>query len=108
MVAREHHRPQAQAALYRFGTKTADFHLCQSCGVIPVVTCMLEGRQYAVLNVNAFDDIDPAIFDQSPTDFEGETVDTRLPKMSAPERRRVIELFSFEDDRARAQAFLER
>ena len=31
---------------YRFATETADFHICLTCGVIPVVTCMIEGTQY--------------------------------------------------------------
>ena len=71
---------QSRAARYRFGTKTADFHLCQSCGVIPIVTCEMDGRQYAVFNTNTFDDVDPALFDQSPTDFEGENIDARLAR----------------------------
>ena len=69
-----------QAVAYQFGTKTADFHVCATCGVPPVVTCTMEGRQYAVLNINTFEDVDPAMFDQSPTDFDGETVGSRLAR----------------------------
>jgi hypothetical protein len=29
----------SQVTLYRFGTKTADFHVCITCGVMPVATC---------------------------------------------------------------------
>ncbi len=70
----------ARASQYQFGTKTAEFHLCLTCGVIPAATCTMDGSQYAVLNVNTFDDVEPFQFDSSPTDFEGETVDDRLAR----------------------------
>ena len=35
---------------YRIGTKTADFHVCSTCGVVPIVTCVIEGTRYAVVN----------------------------------------------------------
>lgn len=35
----------------------ADFHVCFTCGAIPIVTCMIEGIRYAVFNVNTFDDV---------------------------------------------------
>jgi hypothetical protein len=38
----------------------------------------IDGRQYAVVNVYAFDDSDRMEFDVSCTDFDGETVDQRL------------------------------
>ncbi len=37
---------------YEFGTKTAQFHVCPVCGVVPVVTSRLDGRVYGVVNVN--------------------------------------------------------
>ncbi len=70
----------SQAARYRFGTKTADFHICLTCGVLPVVTCTIEGRHYGVLNVNAFDDVAPSEFIETATDFDGETTETRLAR----------------------------
>ena len=75
-----HIADQTKAAPYRFGTKTADFHVCLSCGVLPIVTCEMEGRQYAVLNIKTFNDVDPSTFISAPTDFEGETVDDRLAR----------------------------
>src|SRR5262249_10229310 len=33
---------------YRFGTRTADFHICLTCGVVPLATCLIEGARYAV------------------------------------------------------------
>lgn len=65
---------------YRFGTKTADFNLCLTCGVIPIVTCVIDGRCYAVVNANAFDGVDRAELVANPIDFEGETGDSRLAR----------------------------
>ena len=65
---------------YRFGTKTADFHVCLTCGAVPIVTCVIEGIRYAVLNVNTFDDVDRSEFIEAATNFEGERAETRLAR----------------------------
>jgi hypothetical protein len=65
---------------YRFGTKTADFHVCLTCGVIPVVTCVIEGTQYGVVNVNTFDDVDRSQLVETAADFAGETTENRLSR----------------------------
>ena len=65
---------------YRFGTETADFHVCSTCGVVPLVTCAIEGTRYAVVNANTFDDVKSSQLVQTATDFEGETTDTRLAR----------------------------
>ena len=70
----------ARVSRYSFGTKTADFHVCTRCGIVPVVTCELDGRLYAVVNVNAFENVDPALLKRGPTDFEGEATDARLAR----------------------------
>jgi hypothetical protein len=70
----------SRVAQYRFGTKTADFHVCLMCGVLPVVTCVIEGARYAVLNVNTFDDVDRSQLVETATNFEGETNENRLAR----------------------------
>jgi hypothetical protein len=65
---------------YRFGTKTADFHVCAACGVLPIVSCTIEGALYAVVNVNTFDDVDRSQLVETAADFEGETTDNRLAR----------------------------
>ena len=80
--------PEAQLAVtvadesrvnrYRFGTETADFYICASCGVVPVVTSVIEGNTYAVVNVNTFEGVARGELDASPTDFDGETTESRL------------------------------
>jgi hypothetical protein len=70
----------ARAARYRFGTKTADFHVCLTCGVIPIVTCAIEGIRYAVFNVNTFDDVERSQLAATAVSFEGETTENRLAR----------------------------
>ena len=65
---------------YNFGTRTADFHICTRCGVVPVVTSRIDGRLYAVVSVNAFENVDRAMIRQAPMNFEGEATDSRLER----------------------------
>ncbi len=71
---------EAQLLPYRFGTRTADFHVCLACGVVPASTCVIGGRRYAVLNVNTFDGVDRARLVERATYFEGETTESRLAR----------------------------
>ena len=65
---------------YEFGTETAQFHICTRCGGVPVVTSRIDDRLYAVVSVNAFDGVDPALLRRSPANLEGETVNSRLAR----------------------------
>lgn len=65
---------------YAFGTRTADFHVCARCGVVPVVTSLIDGRVYAVVNVNAFEGVDPALLRRTSADFDGEGTEDRLAR----------------------------
>lgn len=70
----------AQASPYSFGTGTAEFHVCRTCGIVPVVTSRIEGRLYAVVSVNAFEEIDPSRIRRTPSSFEGESEAERLAR----------------------------
>jgi hypothetical protein len=70
----------ATVSKYAFGTKTAGFHVCARCGVVPVVTSRIDGRVYAVVSVNAFEGVDPARLKRSPANFDGEGTDSRLER----------------------------
>jgi hypothetical protein len=70
----------ARVRCYRFGTQTADFHVCTDCGVVPLVTCEIDGRRYAVVSVNAFDDLEATLLDRRPANFDGEGTDDRLAR----------------------------
>ena len=70
----------ALVSRYAFGTRTAEFLVCSRCGVIPAVTSQIDGRLYAVVNVNTFENVDPAIVRRAPSNFEGEDTETRLAR----------------------------
>jgi hypothetical protein len=65
---------------YAFGTRTAQFHVCSACGIVPVVTSRVDGHLYAVVSVNAFEGVDPARLQRAAADFEGEDEPTRLAR----------------------------
>jgi hypothetical protein len=65
---------------YAFGTRTATFHVCARCGTVPFVTSDIDGSVYAVVNVNAFENVDAARLLQSPASFEGEDTQARLAR----------------------------
>jgi hypothetical protein len=65
---------------YSFGTKTAQFHICSRCGIVPVVTSQIEGRIYAVVSVNAFEGVEASLLKRAPATFEGENEAVRLSR----------------------------
>ena len=67
-------------SLYAFGTGTAEFNVCARCGIVPVVTSVIEGHLCAVVNVNAFDGVDPALLRRKPAAFDDEDVESRLAR----------------------------
>jgi hypothetical protein len=77
---RVHVKDASLVSAYEFGTKTATFHVCGRCGVVPLVTSDIDGRRYAVVSVNAFANVDPAIIRRAPASFDGEEVDSRLAR----------------------------
>lgn len=70
----------ALVSIYAFETRTADFHVCTCCGVVPLATSEIEGRRYAVVNVNAFEGIGASLIAPSPVTFDSETVADRLAR----------------------------
>lgn len=65
---------------YRFGTGTADFYVCATCGVATVVVSEIDDSQYAVVNVGTIDDIEQVDLSTTGTDFDGEGTDDRLER----------------------------
>jgi hypothetical protein len=65
---------------YAFGTRTAQFHICARCGIVPVVTSRIDGHLYAVVSVNALEGISESRLRRAPVDFEGETTEERLAR----------------------------
>jgi hypothetical protein len=73
-------RDPERVSRYLFGTRTAVFHVCRECGAVPVVSCELDGRQFAVVNVNTFEGVDRSAIREAAADFEGEALDARLAR----------------------------
>jgi hypothetical protein len=65
---------------YGFGTRTAAFHVCARCGNVPFVTSEIGGRLYAVVSVNAFENVDPSCLRHAAASFDGENVESRLAR----------------------------
>jgi len=65
---------------YAFGTRTAEFHTCARCGIVPVVTSRIDDHLYAVVSVNSFEGVDQALLRRAPASFDGEGADSRLAR----------------------------
>jgi hypothetical protein len=63
---------------YSFGTQTAHFHICSTCGIVPVVTSRIGNRLYAVVSVNAFEGLEPSLLRRASATFDGESEEARL------------------------------
>jgi hypothetical protein len=74
---------------YAFGTRTAQFHICVRCGVVPLVTSDIDGKTYAVVNVNAFQDIDRSLLKNESATFDAEDEQSRLARRQRNWIRRV-------------------
>src|SRR5262249_61021274 len=71
---------ESQVKRYQFGTKTADFLICTTCGIPPIVTCIVEGTRYAVFNVSTFDNLDRSQLVDTVMNFQGGTKENCLPR----------------------------
>ncbi|MDB4969309.1 MAG: hypothetical protein JWN44_4998 [Myxococcales bacterium] len=65
---------------YEFGTRTAQFHVCTRCGIVPVVTSRIDDQLYAVVNVNALEGVAPSLLRPAPAKLDDEEKDARLAR----------------------------
>ena len=65
---------------YAFGTRTAEFHVCTRCGIVPVVTSRIDGQLYAVVSVNAFEGVEPSLLRRASANLDGEGTESRLAR----------------------------
>jgi len=68
------------ASAYAFATKTAEFHVCLRCGVVPLSTSRIGDQWFAVVNVNTFDDFAPSLLRRTSASLEGESENERLAR----------------------------
>lgn len=69
----------AAISRHAFETKTAEFWICTRCGVVPACISRIDGRDYAVVNANTFDDAGIPI-ERAPVTFDGEDASRRLQR----------------------------
>jgi hypothetical protein len=72
----------AHVSKYEFGTRTATFHVCTICGAVPLATSEIAGHRYAVVNVNALENVDTSMLRRTASHFGEEDVDSRLARRS--------------------------
>jgi hypothetical protein len=59
---------------------TAAFHVCSTCGIVPLATSEIANRLHAVVNVNALENVDPSRLQRTSASFEGEELQSRLAR----------------------------
>ncbi len=70
----------AQVRKHSFATETAQFHVCEGCGDVPLVTSQIEGQTFAVVNTHALQGIAPALLKHQSASFDGESAEARLAR----------------------------
>ena len=70
----------SRVSRYAFETRTAEFHICTGCGVVPLATSRIDECLYAVVNVNTFEGVDPSLLRRAPSALDGETGSDRLAR----------------------------
>ena len=68
---------------YRFGTGTAGFRFCRTCGVTLFAICGIDGRERAVVNAHTLVLPEGVDLDVSDSHFGGETLEQRLDRRAA-------------------------
>jgi hypothetical protein len=70
----------SRVSKYSFETRTAEFLVCSTCGIAPVVVSRIDDHVYAVVNANAFEGVDPALLRRASATFEAEDESSRLAR----------------------------
>jgi hypothetical protein len=65
---------------YRFGTGTADFLVCATCGVVPAVVAEMDGGLHGVVRVDCLAEREAFLAAAALSDYEGEALDDRLAR----------------------------
>lgn len=73
-------RKPSSVSRYSCGTKTAEFHVCSACGIVPLVTSRIAGNLYAVVSVNALENVEPSLLRRASTTFDAENEEARLAR----------------------------
>ena len=72
--------PRDKLSRYTFGTGTAEFLVCATCGVVPAVVWKDGERLLGVVRVNCLEASEVLLANVGQADFEGETEAKRLER----------------------------
>jgi hypothetical protein len=73
----------SRVARYQFGSRTADYIICQNCGVYVAAVCATASGLRAVVNVNCLADRATFTCLASVPDYDGESTAARLDRRAA-------------------------
>ena len=65
---------------YAFASRPATFHVCARCGTVPFVTSEIANYLYAVVNVNALENVDQSWLHRATSNLGSEDVESRLAR----------------------------
>ena len=65
---------------YRFGHRTADFYICRTCGMIPVVTSDIDGTTVGLVDVRMIEGFAWSRENTSHSHLGGEDIEARLAR----------------------------
>lgn len=68
---------EAETTRYRFATRTAEFVVCRTCGVLVAALAGISGRTHAVVNLAAAEDFDLEQYEVKAADFTDESESQR-------------------------------
>ncbi len=71
---------EAETGRYRFATRSAEFLVCRTCGVLVAVLAEIAGRTHAVVNLAAADAFDLDRYEAKAADFSGESESQRMAR----------------------------
>jgi len=72
--------PREKLSRYTFGTGTAEFLICATCGVVPAVIWKDGERLLGVARVNCLEESELLLANTRPIDFDNETESKRLER----------------------------
>jgi hypothetical protein len=72
--------PGEKLSRYTFGTGTAEFLICATCGVVPAVTWKDGEKLLGVVRVNCLEESELLLANVHPIDFDDETESKRLER----------------------------
>ena len=73
----------ARVQLYRFGGRTADFLICQTCGVLVGVHMITDKGRFGVLNVLSLRPLLPDLPTAQPMNYGAETAALRMLRLES-------------------------